>query len=199
MYPRAWRKRYGDEFALLLDATPMTPRVVANVIGAAAREWILRTLTGRVVLGPVMAYAALLTAQILIGVFPAEPTFSVADGQRLVTPPWPASLGIIQSSIGTAVLLRMVISLWLGIRVGSSEFVYWAVGLFAGAVTQQWAYLLMNAGTGVARWSLWTVWGLSAFGTTLNLGYLLLASKGLPGPDQTPWPYRRSSRPLGLS
>ena len=35
LYPASWRYRYGDEFAALLDATPMTPRAVGDVAFAA--------------------------------------------------------------------------------------------------------------------------------------------------------------------
>lgn len=36
LYPRAWRERYGEEFAALLEAHPASARIVADVIGSAA-------------------------------------------------------------------------------------------------------------------------------------------------------------------
>lgn len=37
VHPAAWRERYGDEFAALLEDTRLTPRVVADVLVGAAR------------------------------------------------------------------------------------------------------------------------------------------------------------------
>jgi hypothetical protein len=38
-YPRAWRERYGEEFLALLEDTPLTWAVQADVVGGAVREW----------------------------------------------------------------------------------------------------------------------------------------------------------------
>jgi len=35
LYPRAWRERYGEEFAALLEAHPASARIVVDVIGGA--------------------------------------------------------------------------------------------------------------------------------------------------------------------
>jgi hypothetical protein len=32
LYPRAWRRRYGDEFAALLEEQPWSVRTVGNVL-----------------------------------------------------------------------------------------------------------------------------------------------------------------------
>lgn len=199
LYPRAWRRRYGDEFALLLDATPLSAGVIANVFGAAAREWIVRTLTGRVLLGPAVAYAALLAAQVLSAAVAAAPTFSYEGGQTIVTPPWTVSLGYLHPLIGFAVLGRWALRLWHEIRMSDREFACWLLCLFVGAVAQQWGYLSMNLGTGVAPWSLWAVWSSAAVSTTSNLMFLFLVSHGTPSPETTASPYTGSSRPLGLS
>ncbi|MEV7626546.1 hypothetical protein [Actinoplanes sp. NPDC089786] len=37
LHPPAWRRRYGDEFAALLDDTRLTPRAMADVVANAAR------------------------------------------------------------------------------------------------------------------------------------------------------------------
>jgi hypothetical protein len=39
LYPRAWRERYGAELLALLEATPMTSGVRADLLRGAAREW----------------------------------------------------------------------------------------------------------------------------------------------------------------
>jgi hypothetical protein len=38
LYPRAWRSRYGDEFAAFLEDSPSTLASITNVIGSAIRE-----------------------------------------------------------------------------------------------------------------------------------------------------------------
>lgn len=39
LYPHAWRERYGDEFAALLEQSPATWRTLADVVRAAGAEW----------------------------------------------------------------------------------------------------------------------------------------------------------------
>jgi hypothetical protein len=38
LYPASWRARYGDEFAALLEQTPLTPLVVLDVLRTAGEE-----------------------------------------------------------------------------------------------------------------------------------------------------------------
>jgi hypothetical protein len=80
------------------------------------------------------------------------------------------------------------------------ELVLWVVSLFVGAVAQQWAWLEMNVGTGVAPWPLWQLWAMAAVQVTSNLIFLLLVSRDLVArgfPDRSP--FTGSDRPLGLS
>ena len=37
LYPKAWRRTYGDEFAALLEQTRPTPRVIFDVLAQAAK------------------------------------------------------------------------------------------------------------------------------------------------------------------
>lgn len=37
LYPKAWRRTYGDEFAALLEQTRLTPRVIFDVLTQAAK------------------------------------------------------------------------------------------------------------------------------------------------------------------
>ena len=37
LYPKAWRRAYGDEFAALLEQTRLTPRAVLDVLAQAAK------------------------------------------------------------------------------------------------------------------------------------------------------------------
>jgi hypothetical protein len=46
MYPRAWRERYGAEFAALLQDRPVGFGAVLNVMGSALGERILPTIRG---------------------------------------------------------------------------------------------------------------------------------------------------------
>ena len=39
LYPRAWRERYGDEFLALVESERLRPRLVLDVLCAAAGEW----------------------------------------------------------------------------------------------------------------------------------------------------------------
>jgi hypothetical protein len=53
LHPRPWRARYGEEFAALLDDTPLTPRVVVDIVRHAA------ALQARAHRGSLLACAAL--------------------------------------------------------------------------------------------------------------------------------------------
>lgn len=46
LYPRAWRERYGAEFAALLQEGPSGPRTALNVVTSALSERILPTTRG---------------------------------------------------------------------------------------------------------------------------------------------------------
>jgi hypothetical protein len=74
LYPRAWRHRYGEEFALLLEATPISAGLVINVLASAGRLWLLRTMLGPWVIGAVVAFVAMQVAQGLQVMFPTAPS-----------------------------------------------------------------------------------------------------------------------------
>ena len=40
LYPRAWRERYGDELAALVESAPTTWRLRIDLVRGAAREWL---------------------------------------------------------------------------------------------------------------------------------------------------------------
>jgi hypothetical protein len=52
LHPKRWRAEYGDEYRALLEQTPLTARIVADVLGAAVR---LQLAARRVVLCSVAA------------------------------------------------------------------------------------------------------------------------------------------------
>jgi len=47
LYPRAWRERYGDEFAALLEDIGITPGVVLDVLAGALDAHIRRRASDR--------------------------------------------------------------------------------------------------------------------------------------------------------
>ncbi len=73
LHPRGWRERYGDEFAAMLEDTPLTPSVLADVCFLAAGLRIRAHLGVVTVaaaplasaLAEIVAYRAGLTANIL--------------------------------------------------------------------------------------------------------------------------------------
>jgi hypothetical protein len=199
LYPRHWRQRYGEEFGRLLDDTPLSALMIANVLGAAAREWLLRTVTGYVVVSPVLAYCALISAQFLSTAVGAEPSFSFEGVHRIVTPPWPVSLGVAHPLIGFALLTRVGVYAWRQTRTSQAESAAWTFCLFVGAVCQQWALLETNQGTGLEPWSPWSVWSYAAVDITSKMMFLQMMSKDFPQKN----PYRSflqpPGRPLGLS
>jgi hypothetical protein len=84
LYPRHWRKRYGDEFLALLETTAITRSVVRDVVRTAAREWYERTFAVRVLLAPVVTTAALWTAARLTKLIETPATTIVVNGDNLV-------------------------------------------------------------------------------------------------------------------
>jgi hypothetical protein len=75
LYPQAWRRRYGDEFAALLADTGVGARVVGDVLLAAAAAWArpsgrLHTRSGRMratVSVTLCAWTAVAAAAVLFG------------------------------------------------------------------------------------------------------------------------------------
>ena len=71
LYPRRWRERYGEEYEALLDATPPSPRSIADVVRGAVVAHGQRYPTG----GPDMAaysrLQAVASAIALLAILPA--------------------------------------------------------------------------------------------------------------------------------
>src|SRR5262245_25166298 len=90
LFPRQWRRRYGDEFLALLEKTAVDRKVVFDTMRAAAGEWVFHTFTARVAMGLVLATVANVTAWYLLATVPLHADVQyLADGQKLVGPPWP--------------------------------------------------------------------------------------------------------------
>jgi hypothetical protein len=62
LYPRRWRERYGEEFALVLRATPPGPGTVLDVVRGAL-DAHLRTLWP----GPLLRVALLVLGAVVVG------------------------------------------------------------------------------------------------------------------------------------
>ena len=95
LYPRAWRKRYGQEFVLLLEASPLSAATLMNVVIAAGRQRLMHTALGALLLGPAVTYGAWHAAQYLNSVIEVAPTLIGEQGPPLIVPPWPVYLGAI--------------------------------------------------------------------------------------------------------
>jgi hypothetical protein len=200
LYPRRWRRRYGDEFLALLESSRLDRRLVLDVVRGAAREWLEHTLTGRLVLGPIVAFAATLCAMGLSALVPVEPTIWQDAGRTIVAPPWPVRLGIFFPIVYFAVALRYALGIAVSeSRVGSRELCAWTAVLFLTSVGAQWGSMVLWLGTGIPPEPILGIWGFAAILITGALIFLLSISRGFPigGRDERS-PYSPSSRPLGL-
>jgi len=63
LYPRSWRKRYGDEFAELLDSTPRNPGTAVDIVRGATDAQI----HGGSLMRRVTPVALLLAVDVVIG------------------------------------------------------------------------------------------------------------------------------------
>jgi hypothetical protein len=58
LYPRAWRERYGEEFALILRATPPGPGTLFDVVRGALDAHVRAMRPGRLLRGALLALCA---------------------------------------------------------------------------------------------------------------------------------------------
>jgi hypothetical protein len=143
LYPRAWRERYGAELLALLEATPMTSGVRADLLRGAAREWVEQVVRPGDTACP---YPLLLVRQVvrLAGL--------TALSWCLVLAAWPLAEwlhvnGFVMPGNARGLLLGMLVSargslaLFVGMQrghsvwaVGRGEFVIWVGVAFVGAV-----------------------------------------------------------------
>lgn len=171
MYPRAWRQRYGEEFALLLEATPLSIGIIANVIGAAAREWLVRTFAGLIVLGMSVAWSANVVARFLSNAIPTEVPSTLMGGVRVYWAPWPSYLGLV-----TPLLLLTVIVRYSSISqrprgpVGDAKFAGWVAAFFVAAIGSQWGDMI--DGPGVSAQSAFSSWKEHAMILTIAFVFL---------------------------
>lgn len=188
LYPRYWRERYGEEFLALLESTDLTLRLVLDVVRAAARERLTRTVVGRAFVGLAITGAALVCAW---------------GGHTLTPPSWSVVLGSALELLTAAVMLRLlIVILRRGPRVSAGELRIWLLALFVGAVGSEWASLVSHPGIGVAADSMFLILGRNALMVTNCLIQLLLAGDGYPNdPRLVPLVPRSTAppaRPLGL-
>jgi hypothetical protein len=116
LFPEPWRERYGDEFATLLEATPLTPRVAFDVLVAAVdahldptgprRRWPLmidrtRLAELRVFAAWVLFVVAGLAFQRMIEGAPFSP---IADADLAVGAPVVVLIAAAVVSLGAVVL-----------------------------------------------------------------------------------------------
>src|SRR6185295_19245027 len=70
LFPPIWRSRYGAEFEALLESTPLSTRVLVDVLRRAASEWVWRTQIGRVIFNAVLASIATPLASAMAALVP---------------------------------------------------------------------------------------------------------------------------------
>ncbi|PPK62787.1 hypothetical protein V5P93_004043 [Actinokineospora auranticolor] len=58
LHPKAWRDRYGEEFAALLEDTGLTPRAVVDVVAHAGGLRVRAHLTGVLVIAAFLVSGA---------------------------------------------------------------------------------------------------------------------------------------------
>lgn len=202
LFPRFWRERYGDEFLALLESTHLTRRHVIDVVRAAAGEWLVRTLSGRVLIALGLSTAATACALALQALVTTPPTITHDGGGTLIAPPWPVTLGFARGLLIFAGVGRWVSAWFAGApRVGSREFRVWLLALFLAATGSQWGTLVARDGTGIARDSLFEIWSGEALMMFTCLIQLLMAGDHVYDPRLRPRPPGSTApqaRPLGL-
>jgi hypothetical protein len=158
-YPRQWRKRYGDEFLALLETTAITRSVVRDVVRTAAREWYERTYAVRVLLAPVVTTAALWTAVLLTRLIKTPPTSTVVNGESLVSPPWPVSLGFLMPVVMFTSLVPLF-SAYISLNRIRMQFntTFWVLLAYVAVTTSAWGDLVIWYGTGIPMRSWSYIW-----------------------------------------
>jgi hypothetical protein len=201
MFPRQWRRRYGDEFIAMLDPAPLDRRAVLDTLRCACDEWIFRTMTGRVVMGVMVATVANLAAWHLLSIVPLQADVQyLADGHKLVGPPWPTHLAASLWFVEASLFLRSVAGFFPSFRIGRGELVAWLILLCGHATIQQWSDVVCWLDTGIAAPSRWDVWADSAMrltGGPLMLSYMTSMFFD-PRFESRKSPYRANPNPLGL-
>jgi hypothetical protein len=204
LYPRQWRRRYGDEFLAMMEGATIDGHVVRDVIRAAAGEWIFETLTGRILLGVLVTAIASVAARYLLGEIPSPPDVELLpDGHKLISPPWPVSLGVVFAFLQLLFLLRSTVGFFPTrlTRMSRRELVLWIVALGLASVGSQWGELLLWDGTGIAADSAFEIWQKSALqlATTLMMNSMFASMFNPRYEPRLPQrPAGPALRPLGL-
>ncbi len=112
LYPREWRRQYGDELLDVLDQRPLTAATVGDVLRAALWQR-LRSLTPGTLMG--LGSMAVIVAYIV-----GTPTADGAGGMALIRPSHitfpPIKVAFFES--GVFALLLMVCGCWTQLRRG---------------------------------------------------------------------------------
>jgi hypothetical protein len=202
LYPRQWRKRYGDEFLAVVESSPIDRPVIRDVLRAAAGEWIFETLTGRALIALVITSVASVLAQYLQSTVPVQPLIEVlGDGGRAVSPPWPTALGVWASGLQLVFIARSILGFFPWSRIHRWELLGWIALFFAASIGSQWGSFVAWYGTGIAPDSVLKVWSFHALMTYTALSTNYIAT--IFNPRFVPPKPQRSlgppARPLGLT
>ena len=205
LYPRQWRRRYGDEFLAVVENTTIDGRVIRDVLRAAAGEWIFETLTGRIVLALIVTTIASAIAQWLRASIPTSAGIELlADGTRLVSPAWPVSFGVVAATLQLMFYLRSIVAFFPRrlTRMTRPELVLWMVLFGIASAASQWGDLVLWDATGVTPDSPFEIWRRHALQLSSALMMnCLFAAMFNPRyePRMPPRPGSPPARPLGLT
>jgi hypothetical protein len=188
LFPRTWRARYGAEFQVLLESSPLTRRDSVDVLRRAADEWLARTMIGRIIVGTSLAVAGTVLAAGLAAVSPLE----------LQQWSWPMVLALAFGMVEIGMACRFLWCALMRERIPAREQRNWMFALFLTSVAAQWGARVVVPESGYASqapmlFAMWCVFVQSSMQT-------LAMSRILPrGYEASRLRTRPSARPLGLS
>ena len=173
LYPRAWRGRYGEELGALMDATPSSWLVYADLVRGAAREW-LHELSGPHVFTPGWRLAWRTLSRLLTSTAIAVAIVFVSRylAARVAAVEVPVQVVVLMGALHLGLVVRVLMVLrrsgW-GLRatgrsvVSNSEFVAWVAVAFAVATVYAVDSARPTRGwLAVFSWWMWIDWLLAA-------------------------------------
>lgn len=146
LYPKHWRQRYGEEFGRLLEETPFSAGVVANVISAAARVRLMTTPLGWAVWAVSVSWMASVVARYLSRIYPGE------DAGFLV-----AFVGLPLNLLFLAICVMRARVFDRGRpAVDDWQFMKWILVFFVATIASQWSDIALSSNS---RTNLLTLFG----------------------------------------
>ena len=127
LYPKDWRQRYGEEFARLLEETPLSVGVIANIASAALRVWLMNSKHAPLVWAGAVTWCANVVATTLDAAFSA-PKWPIAL-------PWPCLVLFVMfrysKTFGSD-----------GTGVGDAAFIRWVAVFLVTGIGAVWSNIV---------------------------------------------------------